>query len=343
MTTSYLMHHGVKGQKWGVRKYQYKDGTLTAEGKRRYRSSDRTNNVLKKGVSSGLDAYYASRRTKDLKDSKVGKEYVDTYIYKNSSLFRLQNEPEFERYPFYATFMRDDTKKYIGLLPKQLDKKSASVEQLGDKDHPIYHLKFVNTDKLRIPSEKELTNTVKTLLKDSEFKSDAAMSISNAASIMHLPSQQMLFRSASKAMTKKTEDMTDSDYRDVYKAINLSLRNHGPHEIKMQNTFYGALKEHNYQALLDINDKTYSTFRSKAPVIVFDVDKVKLQSITTLSRDSINRMHAIYAPKRAIRLASDQTAGVIAKCAGMRITRAADYTVNKMVNYLVEDDENIQS
>lgn len=31
-----LRHHGVEGQKWGIRRYQNPDGTLTAEGKRRY-------------------------------------------------------------------------------------------------------------------------------------------------------------------------------------------------------------------------------------------------------------------------------------------------------------------
>ena len=31
-----LYHHGVKGQKWGVRRYQKKDGSLTVAGKRRY-------------------------------------------------------------------------------------------------------------------------------------------------------------------------------------------------------------------------------------------------------------------------------------------------------------------
>ena len=30
-----LYHHGVKGQKWGVRRYQNKDGSLTKEGKKR--------------------------------------------------------------------------------------------------------------------------------------------------------------------------------------------------------------------------------------------------------------------------------------------------------------------
>jgi len=32
----YLMHHGIKGQKWGVRKYQNQDGSLTPEGRKRY-------------------------------------------------------------------------------------------------------------------------------------------------------------------------------------------------------------------------------------------------------------------------------------------------------------------
>lgn len=32
----YLEHHGIKGQKWGIRRYQNADGSLTEEGKRRY-------------------------------------------------------------------------------------------------------------------------------------------------------------------------------------------------------------------------------------------------------------------------------------------------------------------
>ena len=37
-----LLHYGVKGMKWGVRRYQNKDGTLTAEGKKRVMYRNRT-------------------------------------------------------------------------------------------------------------------------------------------------------------------------------------------------------------------------------------------------------------------------------------------------------------
>lgn len=36
MSYVYLAHHGIKGQKWGVRRYQNPDGTLTEEGYRYY-------------------------------------------------------------------------------------------------------------------------------------------------------------------------------------------------------------------------------------------------------------------------------------------------------------------
>ena len=35
---SYLIHFGIKGQKWGIRRYQNEDGSWTAEGRKRYGS-----------------------------------------------------------------------------------------------------------------------------------------------------------------------------------------------------------------------------------------------------------------------------------------------------------------
>lgn len=43
MSEDYLAHHGIKGQKWGVRRFQNPDGSLTPDGQKRYNSSSAAN------------------------------------------------------------------------------------------------------------------------------------------------------------------------------------------------------------------------------------------------------------------------------------------------------------
>lgn len=57
----YLEHHGIKGMKWGIRRYQNEDGSLTSEGRKRYTEIDKASGYYKntvdrtrKGANIGL-------------------------------------------------------------------------------------------------------------------------------------------------------------------------------------------------------------------------------------------------------------------------------------------------
>lgn len=77
MSEQYLEHHGIKGMKWGVRRYQNYDGTLTSAGRKRRSSSEKTQQDKKiarigVGVATAATvsaaAYYVHRHPK-----KIGK------------------------------------------------------------------------------------------------------------------------------------------------------------------------------------------------------------------------------------------------------------------------------
>lgn len=59
-----MMHYGVEGMKWGVRRYQNPDGTYTSAGKRR-----RLENRYNKSTAKGLRARRAAKANKKIDDS----------------------------------------------------------------------------------------------------------------------------------------------------------------------------------------------------------------------------------------------------------------------------------
>lgn len=111
-----LAHFGVLGMKWGIRRYQNKDGSLTAAGKRKYKTSSdgklvkRSRDEVKsydKKVQSLKKATDEKKKKQKIRAKALAKndinemanninyfttEEIDNAVRRNQSITKLKNE-----------------------------------------------------------------------------------------------------------------------------------------------------------------------------------------------------------------------------------------------------------
>jgi len=73
-----LQHYGILGQRWGIRRYQNKDGSLTTYGEKRYNRDQRENAAKKKDNRIDVSKPDANRWVKE--DLTRKKNVVDTSL-----------------------------------------------------------------------------------------------------------------------------------------------------------------------------------------------------------------------------------------------------------------------
>lgn len=107
MTGNELQHWGIKGMKWGVRRYQNEDGTLTSAGKKRYNQNteepheDYKRAHERKSASAMSDAELRNRlnrlqmerQYRDLTGTEIkkGKQYFDKVLKIGTTAVAVSN------------------------------------------------------------------------------------------------------------------------------------------------------------------------------------------------------------------------------------------------------------
>lgn len=270
-----LYHHGIKGMKWGVRRFQKTDGTLTSAGKKRYsddgpvpkKSKHRQNleaNYRAKGMSAKDAEEAANKRIKIEKTiaitagltvaactayyarNKYIADRTDQILKAGTSFHNLDSK----RNPrpgehLYVNYRQNDRNFFNGRF---------AVNKMRKNGHVFEH-RIEAIDDVKIPSLKTRQSVFKQLCEqDPEFKE----AIRKHSGMSESASPKKLYKNMWQLFGDK-----DSEYF-----------NNAKHK------YFKALKEKGYAAIVDEWDTNRLVYRSDAPLILLDTNHKSLGKMT---------------------------------------------------------------
>ena len=74
LQTKELYHHGIKGQRWGVRRYQNEDGTLTDAGR-----------------IGSVSMKFLNTNERSIFKQQMAREYLRTLMYNDEKFYKKNN------------------------------------------------------------------------------------------------------------------------------------------------------------------------------------------------------------------------------------------------------------
>lgn len=279
--TDELCHYGIKGMRWGVRRFQNKDGSLTPSGKKRHNQKQKTKSnhrerleeaYVERGLSKIEAKKAADKRIRTEKilaasaavtvsacaayvANKEVRKRIDSVIKAGESMQRIEmkNTNGELHDVFYVAKDKHDTQRYMNLLG------STRQKQTGE----AYVMKLKAATDVKVASQKKASDTFKNL-----YDTDSS------------------FREAMKlnGIGRKNYDRFNQNLVYFNNPDGINRFESGSTAAKK---FYSSLKENGYGAIQDINDMKYSGYRAKNPLIVFDNanKNIMVESVKKIEED----------------------------------------------------------
>ena len=244
--TEFLAHHGIKGMRWGVRRFQNKDGSLTPAGEKRYAVDSekkiQVNSDGSKTVPSGF------------RFNRVGKSTLD--VNQSGGL--------------YVSYGKEDAARYVKALgPTTLGK------LFGTAGESVQHITVKSP--LRMPSDEQTAKeTASLLIQNKRLFRDFKESFYSIAvtgdfdkdiseSDLQKALRQPLSKEAQKLAYGVSSFLGDGNYADEAKIV------------------YAHFRAKGYDAIPDVHDRLSGT--SQTAMIVINPDKVKITSTVEITKD----------------------------------------------------------
>lgn len=328
-----LYHHGVKGMKWGVRRYQNSDGSLTALGRKhlgidggssiqnKYLNKDGSLNErgLKKAIKNEQkSAKPKSEHFKKLEagyiadgHSKAAAEELATNRVKTERTLAIIGGVALAGIAAGATYKiaKNRTRNAINSEGMTLKVGDAlhRVQTTADNstDHVFYAVR--DKDKMDVRKYKGNLGLARSLGGGGAYKS--RIDVSKDIKIPSQKEAESTFKNLldnDNDFRKKLEDVYENSFaanmlvglgksgKSDYDKFNQILVDHDtPGANEVADKFYKALKSKGFGGVLDVNDQRYSGYNAKAPVIVFDTESVVQGTIQKLGAGEIAKNIAV--------------------------------------------------
>lgn len=345
---SELYHWGVKGMKWGVRRFQNEDGSLTTAGKKRYgdesTGSDKktSSNNGSKTPRKGLIA----RRKDSLTQKYIAKGYSQTAA-KTMAEQRMRTEAVLAVVGAVAvtavaikvarrigqdyvdqTFKSGKVIQNIGANPDANFKDTPFFAAVNRADKKAYGMNYANEKRQMAKNYAAERGLQYQGIFNNQVKLTGDVkraSVANAQKIFYEKmDKDPQFKKEVLETLKKTnysDGKAIGDYvsngkhsRKLYDRFNQALATPQFQDAGIHKKYYDEMKKHGYNAILDINDTRYSGYKkiSKSPTIFFGDDKWEKISNRKLSDTEIDEN----ATKFAIGYLAKNQGKSIAKVAG---------------------------
>lgn len=262
-----LYHHGIKGMKWGVRRYQNKDGSLTRAGKKRL---DKVYNRAKKEIDA--DHGYRSKRLAEVRAESGITDYDShSVLAKGTEINRISNtNKEKLGRPTYASTSWDDFVRY----------QESAAEGLLEFDpyetgHTIYGYKLSAIKDIKIANGKEVVDYIL----ENKGASDLAKQYVEIARTYPGLSSVAISKPAS--LSKRDFAYANSYLNKGREETHKLLRSSFIHDKDFRDKMFDEFKRRGYDAIEDVEDSSYlKDYGSDTPMILLDPSKsVKVKRI----------------------------------------------------------------